>query len=139
VMAGVSAVTIVLTLRISPDKFLFIQTWIAGSIWGKDWYYVLALLPFIAILVPYVIYKSRTLNVLNLGEATAASLGAPVTREQIKLLAVAVGLAGTCVAVSGSIGFVGLIAPHLARKLVGSRYQVLLPASALAGGLFVVA
>lgn len=138
VTAGISAFMLVLTLRISPEKYRFIQSWIAGSIWGTDWYYVLALLPFIAALLPYVIYKSRTLNVLHLGESMATGLGASVTRERILLLAAAVGLAGTCVAVSGSIGFVGLVGPHIARRLVGSRHQALLPASALMGALLVI-
>ncbi|SFT04597.1 iron ABC transporter permease [Paenibacillus sp. BC26] len=138
VTAGISAVTIVLSLRISKEKFMFIQTWLAGSIWGKDWQFVLALLPFIAILLPYVFYKARTLNILNLGESMATGLGAFVSREQILLLAAAVGLAGSCVAVSGSIGFVGLIAPHLARRLVGSRHQALLPVTALVGALLII-
>ncbi|SDX70657.1 iron ABC transporter permease [Paenibacillus sp. CF384] len=138
VTAGISSVTIVLSLRISKEKFMFIQTWLAGSIWGKDWQFVLALLPFIAILLPYVFYKARTLNILNLGDSMATGLGAFVSREQILLLAAAVGLAGSCVAVSGSIGFVGLIAPHLARRLVGSRHQAMLPVTALVGGLLII-
>ncbi len=139
VTAGLSSVMILLSLQISKQKFQFIQSWLVGTIWGKDWQFVLALLPFIAILLPYVICKSRTLNVLSLGTATATGLGAFVSREQLVLLAAAVGLAGSCVAVSGSIGFVGLIAPHLARRLIGTRHQVLLPTAALAGGLLVIA
>ena len=137
--SGISAVTIVLTLRINPEQYQFVATWMAGSIWGKNWTYVLALLPFILILLPFVFFKARTLNVLNLGPQLATGLGAFVSREQVVLLAAAVGLAGSCVAVSGSIGFVGLIAPHLARRLVGRRYQILLPATALTGSLLVLA
>lgn len=139
VNSGFAAVTIVVSLRINPEQYQFVATWMAGSIWGKDWSYVLALLPFIAILLPYVLFKSRTLNVLNLGTPMATGLGAFVSREQVLLLAAAVGLAGSCVAVSGSIGFVGLIAPHLARRLVGQRYQALLPVTALSGALLVMA
>nr|WP_041613639.1 iron ABC transporter permease [Paenibacillus sp. JDR-2] len=138
VAAGISAATIVLTLRISPEKFQFVATWMAGSIWGTNWSYVLALLPFIAVLLPLAFLKARTMDALHLGESTARGLGVKVSKEQLVLLAAAVGLAGSCVAVSGGIGFVGLIGPHLARSLVGPRHQALLPASALIGSLLVV-
>ncbi|OMD53764.1 iron ABC transporter permease [Paenibacillus borealis] len=138
VAAGISAAMIVLTLRLDPDKYQFVATWLAGSIWGTSWKFVLSLLPWIVILLPYVIYKARVMNVLNLGEQTATGLGAAVTREQFKLLAAAVGLAASSVAVSGGIGFVGLVGPHLARRLVGPKHQLMLPASALLGSLLVI-
>ncbi|WP_338540151.1 FecCD family ABC transporter permease [Paenibacillus tundrae] len=138
VAAGISSAMIVLTLRLSPEKYQFVATWMAGSIWGSNWKFVWALLPFIVILVPLVLYKARVLNVLNLGDQTATGLGAPVNRERLILLAAAVGLAGSCVSVSGGIGFVGLIGPHLARRLVGPKHQFLLPASALIGSLLVL-
>lgn len=139
VAAGISAAMIVLTLKLDPDQYQFIATWLAGSIWGSNWKFVLALLPWIVVLIPLAWYKARMMNVLSLGEHTAASLGASIEKERIGLLAVAVGLAGSSVAISGGIGFVGLIAPHLARRLVGPRHQILLPTAALAGSLLVVA
>lgn len=138
VAAGISAAMIVLTLRLSPEKYQFVATWLAGSIWGSSWKFVLALLPWILVLLPFVMYKAQVMNVLNLGEAMATGLGASVTREQLKLLAAAVGLAASCVAVSGGIGFVGLIAPHLSRRLVGAKHQLLLPVTALVGALLVI-
>lgn len=138
VAAGMSAAMIVLTLKLSPDKYQFVATWLAGSIWGTNWKFVLSLLPWIAILIPYVFYKARVMNVLNLGEELAKGLGAPVAKEQLKLLAAAVGLAASSVAVSGGIGFVGLIGPHLARRLVGPKHEMLLPTSALTGALLVI-
>ncbi|MEK4005671.1 FecCD family ABC transporter permease [Paenibacillus sp. FSL H3-0333] len=139
VAAGMSAAMIVLTLRLDPDKYQFVATWLAGSIWGTSWKFVLSLLPWIVILLPYVIYKARVMNVLNLGQQTATGLGANVSREQFRLLAAAVGLAASSVAVSGGIGFVGLVGPHLARRLVGPKHQLMLPASALIGALLVIA
>lgn len=138
VAAGISAATIVITLSLTPEKYQFVAVWIAGSIWGSNWKFVLALLPWIVILLPFVFYKARVLNVLNLGDSTATGLGASVSREQLLLLAAAVGLAASCVAVSGGIGFVGLIGPHLARRLVGPKHQWLLPAAALTGSLLVI-
>ncbi|MFC5703933.1 FecCD family ABC transporter permease [Cohnella faecalis] len=138
VAAAISAATIVLTLKLSPEKYQFVANWMAGSIWGTNWKFVGALFPWIAILLPFVFYKARAMNALNLGESMATGLGVRVEKERLALLAAAVGLAGSCVAVSGGIGFVGLIGPHLARRLVGSKHQILLPASALLGSLLVI-
>ena len=138
VAAGINACQLVLALRLDPQNYQFVATWIAGKIWGGDWRFVLALFPWIAILLPFTFYKARVLNVLNLGDHTSVGLGMRVEKERILLLAAAVALAGACVAVSGGIGFVGLIAPHLARKLVGPRHQVLLPACALTGALLLL-
>jgi iron complex transport system permease protein len=138
VAAGISAAMIVLTIKLDPQQFQFVQVWLAGSIWGTNWKYVTALLPWIVILLPYVFYKSRIFNVLQLGDHAAVGLGTPVERERLKMLSAAVALAASCVAVGGGIGFVGLIGPHLARRLVGPSYQVLLPASALTGGLLLI-
>ncbi|MFC9540998.1 FecCD family ABC transporter permease [Lysinibacillus sp. NPDC056959] len=138
VAAGISSAMIVLTLRLTPENYQFVATWLAGSIWGSNWRFVLSLLPWLLILLPFVYSKSRVLNVINLGEITAVGLGASIERERRWLLAASVGLAGASVSVSGGIGFVGLIAPHLARQLVGAKHQFLLPAAALLGGLLVL-
>ncbi|MFC5648075.1 FecCD family ABC transporter permease [Paenibacillus solisilvae] len=138
VSAGISAAMLVLTLRMSPENYQFVAVWLAGSIWGTSWKFVVALLPWLLLLLPLSFYKARILNVLNLSEHTAVGLGAPIERERLILLAAAVGLAGSCVAVSGGIGFVGLIGPHLARRLVGPKHQLLLPTSALVGSLLLI-
>jgi iron complex transport system permease protein len=139
VAAGMSAAMIILSIRLDPEHYQFVATWLAGSIWGTSWKFVLALLPWIVILLPYALMKAQVLNVLHLGEQIAVGLGTSVQQERLKLLAAAVGLAASCVSVSGGIGFVGLIGPHLARQLVGPRHQILLPVSALAGALLVIA
>lgn len=139
VAAGISSAMIVLTLRLDPDKYQFVATWLAGSVWGTNWKFVLALLPWIVILLPFAFYKARVMNVLNLGDQTATGLGTPVNKERLVMLATAVGLAGSSVAVSGGIGFVGLIGPHLARRLVGPKHELLLPTAALAGALLMIA
>lgn len=138
VAAGISAAIIVFSIKLDPERYQFVAIWLAGNIWGTNWKFVLALLPWLFVLLPFVFYKARVLNVLSLGEKMAVGLGTPIEKERLGLLAAAVGLAGSCVAVGGGIGFVGLICPHLARKLVGPKHQFLLPASALAGGLLVI-
>lgn len=138
VAAGINAAMIVLTLTLSPEEYQFVATWIAGSIWGTSWKFVLALLPWIVILLPYVMWKANIMNILNLSDQTAAGLGAHIAADRRRLMFAAVALAGSCVAVSGGIGFVGLIGPHLARTLVGPRHQHLLPASAMIGALLTI-
>lgn len=139
VQAGISALTTVLVVKLDETQFDFVAAWQAGSVWGSNWKFVLSLLPWLLVLIPYVLVKSRVLDVLNLGDDTAYSLGAAVERERRGLLAASVALAASCVAVSGSISFVGLIAPHLARRLVGPRHGILLPACALTGAALVLA
>lgn len=138
VQAGINALMIVLTLALDPEQFQQVSVWLAGSIWGASWKYVLAVLPWLIVLIPFAMYKARTLNVLNLGDQMATGLGTQLGRDRLWLLGAAVGLAGSCVAVGGGIAFVGLIGPHLARRLVGPQHQILIPASALTGGLIVI-
>jgi iron complex transport system permease protein len=112
--------------------------WLAGSVYGRTWEQFFSLLPWIFVLVPAALGLARHLNVLNLGEDIAKSLGSRVEWQRGLLLSVAVGLAGASVATAGTIGFVGLIAPHIGRRLIGNRHEGLLPVSALTGGLLVV-
>lgn len=138
VAAGISALMIVLTLRIDPESYSFVATWLAGSIWGTSWNFVLALLPWLVILIPFVYFKSRVLDVMNLGDATAVSLGMNLEKERRWLLAAAVALAAASVSVSGAIGFVGLIAPHMTRRLVGETHKYVIPIAALIGAVLVL-
>lgn len=123
VAAGISAITLLLSLKLDPDTYAFAATWLAGSVWGREWVNVWALLPWIVLLIPWVYLRSRTLDMFVLGDEIAASLGNSTTRSRIVLLLLAVGLASSSVAMVGSIGFIGLIAPHIARQLVGARHQ----------------
>lgn len=138
VAAGINALMIVLTLRLNPETYQFLATWLAGSIWGSDWQFVLALLPWLVILIPFVYSKAMVLNILHLGEETSIGLGANLEKERRVLLASAVGLAAASVSVSGGIGFIGLIAPHLTRQLVGSKHEYVIPVSGLTGALLLL-
>lgn len=137
IQAGITALTTVLVMTLNDTQFDFVANWQAGSIWASNWKFVITLLPWILILVPYAMIKSRKLDVLSLGDELAYGLGTDVEKERMLLLGVAVALAASSVSVSGSIGFVGLIAPHLARRLVGPKHQILLPISALVGAVLV--
>lgn len=138
VNAGLAAVLLLIQLKMDPRDFMRATVWLSGSIWGTNWKFVLATLPWIVILLPIAIYKARYLNVLNLGDSVAAGLGAAVEKERRFLLILAVALAASCVSVGGGIAFLGLVAPHLARRLVGPKHQMLIPASALMGALLLI-
>ncbi|WP_112182468.1 MULTISPECIES: iron ABC transporter permease [Paraliobacillus] len=138
VSAGLSAVSIILTLRLNPNEYDFVLQWNLGNLYGGNWSFVLALLPWTLLLLPYVYYKSHVLNLLNLNDALGTSLGLSLEREKLYLLAVAVGLAASAVAIGGGIGFIGLMGPHIARKLVGPKHQFMLPVTALIGSLLVL-
>jgi iron complex transport system permease protein len=135
---AISGVILTLTIRLDKNQYTFIAEWIAGKIWGNDWIFVLALLPWILLLVPIAFLKSHVLNTLYLHESVSIGLGVPVERERIKLLFIAVALASASVSVTGGIAFVGLMSPHIARSLVGPRHQLLLPLAAMLGAILLL-
>ncbi|MDN5709730.1 MAG: iron ABC transporter permease, partial [Planococcus sp. (in: firmicutes)] len=136
---ALSGVMIVLISSAEREKVDFIAQWLAGSIWGTDWPFILALLPWLVVLIPYVLYKANRLNILGLGESAAIGLGLNIGKERAVLLLAAVALAAAAVSVTGSIAFIGLMAPHLAKALVGPRHQLFLPVAILLGGWLLLA
>jgi iron complex transport system permease protein len=136
--AAFNALLIVFQLRFTTQEFNRVMVWISGSIWGTNWSYVIATLPWILFFTVLVIYKARHLDVLNLGDEISTGLGVAVEKERRKLLLYVVALSGAATAVAGTISFLGLISPHIARKLVGPRHKRLIPASALIGTLLLL-
>ncbi|WP_448604480.1 FecCD family ABC transporter permease [Thermoleptolyngbya sp.] len=112
--------------------------WLAGSVYGRSWQHIQAFLPWLIGFVPAAFLGARELNTLHLGDDVARGLGSRVEWQRGMLLIACVALAGASVATAGTIGFVGLMAPHLARQLVGPSHEGLLPTAALVGGLIVV-
>lgn len=112
--------------------------WLTGSLAHVDMASVWQFLPWVLVLVPICVWSSIKLDLLGLGDDLASGLGVSVERTRRFTLLIAVLLASATVAVMGTIAFVGLIAPHMARRLVGSRHIVLLPASAAIGALLVL-
>lgn len=135
---GLSSATSLLMLRMSDGDYAFVQNWLAGSIWGASWENVAILAVGLALLVAGALYASRTLNVLGLGEAAATGLGVNVPRVRAALTAVAVGASGLACAVGGGLTFVGLVCPHMARRLVGPNFRVLVPATVLVGAVLML-
>ncbi len=131
---ALSGVMIVLISSAERAKVDFIAKWLAGNIWGTDWPFIYTLLPWLVILIPFTLYKANRLNLLALSEPVAIGVGVSIEKERIILLLTAIALASSAVSVTGGIAFVGLMAPHIAKALVGPRNQLFIPVAILIGG-----
>ncbi|KRE29814.1 FecCD family ABC transporter permease [Paenibacillus sp. Soil522] len=136
---ALTAVTymLILTASFTPTAvavkaFTFMTGSIFGVSWEKD---VATLLPWIIVLFPIALIYARHLNVQELGDEVATSVGSSVHVKRTILLIISVALAGAAVAIGGAINFIGLMAPHIARRLVGPSYGGVIPVSALIGSL----
>ncbi|HIB3147653.1 TPA: FecCD family ABC transporter permease [Staphylococcus aureus] len=129
----------------------FIAAWFAGNIWGDEWPFVIAFLPWVLIIIPYLLFKSNTLNIIpyllfksntlniiHTGDNIARGLGVRLSRERLILFFIAVMLSSAAVAVAGSISFIGLMGPHIAKRIVGPRHQLFLPIAILVGACLLV-
>lgn len=139
VTAGLHALQILLLVSLEPTRFQQVNTWLIGSIFGNSWTHVDILFFIVLAGLLFLLANHETLDLLALREETALGLGLRVNRTRFVLLMAAVVLASSCVAVGGSIGFVGLICPHIARRLVGVAHCRYLPVTALLGGILLVA
>ncbi|GAB6991113.1 FecCD family ABC transporter permease [Paenibacillus pini] len=131
---ALSGVMIVIISSTEREKVDFISKWLAGNIWGTDWPFIWAILPWLIVLIPFTLYRANRLNLLGLNEPVAIGVGVSVEKERIIMLLTAVALAAAAVSVTGGIAFVGLMAPHMAKALVGPRNQLFIPVSILIGG-----
>lgn len=114
-------------------------TFMTGSIYGVSWEKdVYPLLPWMLVLLPLVFFYARHLNIQELGDDVASGAGSAVQRHRLRLIALSVALAGAAVAIGGAIAFIGLLAPHMARKLVGPSFGGVLPVSALLGAMILL-
>ncbi|HDH6934302.1 TPA: iron ABC transporter permease [Staphylococcus aureus] len=116
----------------------FIAAWFAGNIWGDEWPFVIAFLPWVLIIIPYLLFKSNTLNIIHTGDNIARGLGVRLSRERLILFFIAVMLSSAAVAVAGSISFIGLMGQHIAKRIVGPRHQLFLPIAILVGACLLV-
>lgn len=112
--------------------------WMAGSLYGRTWEHFWPLLPWLLILFTCLMGMTRYLDMFLLDTESTTALGLRVETMRVLFILMSVGLAGSAVAMAGTIAFVGLMAPHMARHLVGSRSLVRLPVAALLGGMIVL-
>nr|WP_211237414.1 iron ABC transporter permease [Paucisalibacillus globulus] len=136
--AGFAAFITIFQLKMDPQDYRQVTVWLSGDIWNANWNTVIAFLPWILILIPLVLRKLETLNVLTLGDDLASGLGANVEKDRRTLLILAVALAGASVSAGGAIAFLGLIVPHIARKIIGPLHQYIIPLSMLIGALLII-
>lgn len=136
IMDGVTSV-----IKLSAPNALGLHNaefWMSGSLAGAKWAYLTLPLIVLILCMAFLMVNYRGLNLLLLGDDSAGALGVNVRRLQKMLVLVASLMAGVTIAVSGTIGFVGLMVPHFTRLLVGGDHKKVLPISALLGGILVV-
>lgn len=138
IAAGFSALSLFLSLRLDSETYTFTARWLVGNVWGRDWIHVYALFPWIIGFGVFAQLHAKTLNALALGDDTAVSIGVSLHSKRIWLIIAAVSLSSASVAMAGGIGFIGFVAPHLARRLVGSSHQYVIPISGMIGLVILV-
>ena len=127
-----------LIMIFNRDRVEQIVFWTMGSLASATWKQVISLFLFVIIGFILIIIYSRDLNLMLMGDETACNLGIEVNFVKKFLLIVSSIIIASCVSVSGVIGFVGLIVPHITRMIVGPNHKVLLPFSTLGGAIFMI-
>ncbi|MBI0577081.1 iron ABC transporter permease [Neobacillus cucumis] len=127
-----------LMIALTGDELREIIGWLLGSVSMRGWDYIKLILPFFMIGVVILIFNAKELNSFAFGEERAQHLGVNVQRRKLIILTAGSILTGAAVAVSGTIGFVGLVIPHLSRLLWGPDHQHLLPLAILTGSGFLI-
>ncbi len=136
--AAMGAGTTLLIVISDDSAAMTAYVWLTGSLYAAQWDDVWGLLPWLVVAVPISLTFARHADAMALGDSVAEGLGVAILRSRLALLACSVALAGAAVAFAGGLSFVGLIAPHLAARLVGRNMARLVPASALVGALIVL-
>ena len=129
---------LMITNSANAEQARAIMFWLLGNMSGVRWPDVLSALPAAMIGLLACLWHARALDAFTFGSDSAASLGIPVRRVQLLLIGTAALVTAVMVSVVGAIGFVGLVIPHAMRIVVGHRHAILVPASALAGAVFLV-
>jgi iron complex transport system permease protein len=132
-----SAIVAVLQV-IAGKKLHAVVFWLMGGFSAVEWKDVWAILPLIFIGTVIIYFFARDLNILSLGEETAQNLGVDVEKVKKVLLIFGSLVTAAAVSISGLIGFIGLMVPHITRIMIGPDHRVLLPTSIIVGALFLV-
>lgn len=138
IQSGLSAVILLITFRGGVGDYNRVLVWLSGSLWGSGWYYVYALLPVFLGICFWIFRSTKTLDVMLLSDEHVMTLGLNVTKARLKFFLASVVMAGTATAFAGNIGFIGLICPHMARKLVGPYHKNFLWVSGLLASILML-
>lgn len=128
--SGIGAVITFYQLNMSKGDYNQVLTWTNGSLWGSSWNYILLTLPAVLILIVLTLLRSRTLDVLSLGDELSAGVGVSIQKEMVFFLVIAAFLAALATAVAGNIAFLGLLGPQIARRMTGPIHRKMLPLAA---------
>jgi iron complex transport system permease protein len=139
-VSSLTAAGIALALNFAPNPYAAyeIMNWLLGSLADKSWTQVTLILPFVVIGGALLAVTGRSLDALSLGEAQARSLGVDLSRLNLLVVSGTALAVGAVTSVTGAIGFIGLVAPHLMRPFVGHQPSRILLPSALAGALLLL-
>ena len=127
-----------LVITFAPDKVQSITFWTMGSLAGRGYVHVLVLLGALVVFGGVLFGCARELNAFAVGEDNARHIGVNVRRVKLTVMIAVSALIGVCVSVGGTIGFVGLVTPHMVRLITGPNHRRLLPASAFGGAIFLM-
>jgi iron complex transport system permease protein len=133
-----SSAVVTLLQFISGKELFSIVAWLAGGFSNVTWLAIWAITPFVLIGIIAAYFYARDLNLLALGEDTAQNLGVDIERVKKVLLFLGSMVTAAAVSISGLIGFVGLIIPHMTRLVIGPDHRILLPTSTIIGAIFLV-
>jgi iron complex transport system permease protein len=136
--AILTALIMFITSIMEPNRSAGLMAWLMGSLTAPGYPALAVFVLYMVVVLAILMQKAQVLNVLTLGEETARSLGIETEWVKKQLFALTALLTGAVVSVSGMIGFVGMVIPHVVRMLIGSDHRLLLPASTLVGGMFLV-
>lgn len=136
--AGLNAIVTFYQLNLSGGDYNRALTWISGSLWGSSWKYFWLVAPWILLLLGLTMYKSKTLDVMDLGDELATGLGVQVEKNRRLLMFYSVALAALATAVAGNIAFLGLLGPHIAKSLVGPVHARKIPMAALISSVIII-
>lgn len=125
-------------MQLNSERVQAVLPFLSGGMSGVSWYHLQMILPYFIGAMVLSVLAVRPANLLLLGDDVAKLLGHPVEKSRLFLILISTLLAGIAVSVAGLIGFVGLVAPHIVRMIVGNDYKYLLPVSALGGAALVV-
>lgn len=144
IMTGVSmsacygAIGTIMMYALDQSQLEFLQRWQSGELWGTDWNYILILFIWLLLFGGIIYYKSRTLNAIEMGYDIAKGIGVNVKKEFIIISFCAVAISSASVAFGGNFFFLGLIGPHIARKMVGTDNRILFPASSIISAILIL-
>ncbi|HEY7531839.1 MAG TPA: iron ABC transporter permease [Nitrospiraceae bacterium] len=136
--AILTALIMFITSIMDPNRSAGLMAWLMGSLTAPSFSALAVFVFYMAIVLAVLMRQAHMLNVLTLGEEIARSLGVETEWVKKELFVLTALLTGAVVSVSGMIGFVGMVIPHVVRMVVGSDHRLLLPASTLVGGMFLV-